>query len=122
MSAGLTSNVKNEDSIKIVINNSDENASEILTKDYYTVNVDPNSSNSFKVTVNIIKAIEDGKISAGQSLYTYYDAILNENALIYDRGKQENTAYLEYSNNPNDTKDKGKLQKKQFMTGHSRWV
>lgn len=112
MSAGLTSNVKNEDSIKIVINNSDENASEILTKDYYTVNVDPNSSNSFKVTVNIIKAIEDGKISAGQSLYTYYDAILNENALIYDRGKQENTAYLEYSNNPNDTKDKGKTPEK----------
>ena len=38
---------------------------------------------------------------AGDSLYTYYSGVLNENAKIYDNGKEENTAYLTYSNEPN---------------------
>ena len=112
MSAGLTSNVKDSSSIKIVINNADENADAVLSSDYYTVTVDSANSNSFKVTVNIIKAIADKKISAGQSLYTYYNAILNKDALVYDEGKQQNTAHLEYSNNPNNTDDKGKTPDK----------
>lgn len=114
MSAGLTSNVTSDSSsIKIVINDANENAAtdvdKVLTSDYYTVRA---NGNSFTVTVDIIKAIKDRKISAGQSLYTYYDAILNKDALIYDVGKQQNTAHLEYSNNPNDTKDKGKTPDK----------
>lgn len=104
MSNGLTSNVKDNDSVRILINDSTE-----LESNYYNVSA---NGNLFTVTVDIIKAIKDGKISAGQSLYTYYDAILNKDAIIYNEGKQQNTAHLEYSNNPNNTADKGKTPDK----------
>ncbi len=43
--------------------------------------------------------------AAGGYIYTYYDAVLNEKALISDSANNSqynaNTAYLEYSNNPN---------------------
>lgn len=64
--------------------------------------VDPKNANKFTVTVDVLKAIEDGKMAAGDTLYTYYTGILNKNAAVYDVGKQDNKAYLEYSNNPHD--------------------
>ena len=57
---------------------------------------------SFRIDVDIMSAMKDKVIRVGDSLYTYYSGVLNENALIYDEGKQENEAYLEYSNNPYD--------------------
>lgn len=102
MSAGLTSNVKDASGITIKINEGEE-----LESSYYTVTVDPVDANKFSVKVDILKAITDGKIEAGNSLYTYYTGVLNEDAKVYDEGKQQNTAYLQYSNNPHDNNTKG---------------
>jgi len=99
MSAGLTSNVKNENDVTIKVNDTTE-----LDKNYYTVTVDETNANKFTVTVDVLKAIQDNKMLAGNELYTYYTGILNENAKVYNDGKQDNKAYLEYSNNPHDNK------------------
>ena len=99
MSAGLTSNVRSKDDVTIKVN--DET---VLDKNYYTVTVDPENANKFTVTVDVLNAIKDGKMVEGNTLYTYYTGILNENAKVYNDGKQDNKqdnkAYLEYSNNP----------------------
>ena len=50
-------------------------------------------------------------MTKNDSLYTYYSGILNEKAKVYDEGKQDNVAYLEYSNNPG-TDHKGKTPEK----------
>ena len=109
MSAGLTSNVHSNDDVTIKVN--DEDAKE-LDKIYYTVTVDPENANKFTVTVDVLKAIEDSKMAAGDTLYTYYTGILNENAAVYNVGKQDNKAYLEYSNNPHDNTTKNETPKK----------
>ena len=99
MSAGLTSNVTSNADVTIKVN--DET---VLDKNYYTVTVDPENANKFTVKVDVLNAIKDGKMAEKDTLYTYYTGILNENAKVYNDGKQENKAYLEYSNNPhNDT-------------------
>ena len=98
MSAGLTSNVRSKDDVTIKVN--DET---VLDKNYYTVTVDPENANKFTVTVDVLNAIKDGKMVEGNTLYTYYTGILNENAKVYNDGKQDNKAYLEYSNNPHGT-------------------
>lgn len=99
MSAGLTSNVKTKNDVTIKVNDSDEN---VLDQTYYDVTVDTENANKFTVTIDVLKAIQDGKMAAGNKLYTYYTGILNENAKVYDAGKQDNKAYLVYSNNPHD--------------------
>lgn len=103
MSAGLTSNVTATSGITIKINDGEE-----LDSSYYTVTVDPEDANKFSVKVNILKAIKDGKIEAGNSLYTYYTGVLNKDAQVYDEGKQQNKAFLLYSNNPHDNTTSGK--------------
>lgn len=103
MSAGLTSNVHSNNDVTIKVNDEDANK---LDEIYYTVTVDPENANKFTVKVDVLKAIEDGKMAAGNKLYTYYTGILNENAAVYDVGKQDNKAYLEYSNNPHDNTTK----------------
>lgn len=119
MSAGLTSNVHSNDDVTIKVN--DEDAKK-LDKIYYTVTFDPKNANKFTVTVDVLKAIEDGKMAAGDTLYTYYTGILNENAKVYNDGKQDNKAYLEYSNNPHDNTTTNKTpEKRSFMTGPLRW-
>lgn len=100
MSTGLTSNVTKDSGITIKIN--DET---VLDNSYYTVTVE--KANTFYVTVDILKAIKEGKIEEGDNLYTYYTGVLNEDANVYDKGKQQNTAYLQYSNNPHDNNTKG---------------
>lgn len=94
MSAGLTSNVKTNKDVNIKINDS-----KTLDKNYYSIEA---NGNSFTATVDIIQAIKDGVLKKGDQLYTYYTGVLNKDALIYDDGKQDNTAYLEYSNSPYD--------------------
>ena len=102
MSDGLTSNVTAASGIKIKINDGEK-----LDSSYYTVTVDSANANKFSVKVDILKAIADGKIVEGNELYTYYTGVLNKDAEVYDKGKQQNTAYLQYSNNPHDNKTKG---------------
>lgn len=95
MSSELTSNVKTIDDITIKVNDSTE-----LPKSYYTVSV---SRNTFTVSVKILDAVADSKISANDELFTYYSGVLNETAKMSTEGPQQNEAYLKYSNNPNDT-------------------
>ena len=109
MSAGLTSNV--------VTGNTNGNV-RIMVKDmtsldstYFTVAVDGSNSNKFTVKVDILDAVAAGVINKGDELYTYYTGVLNKDAKIYDEGKQENEAYLVYSNNPNDNNSKGQTPK-----------
>lgn len=102
MSIGLTSKVTATSGITIKIDDGEE-----LGRDYYTVTVDSTNANNFSVKVDILKAIKEGKIEEGNSLYTYYTGVLNEDANVYDKGNQQNTAYLQYSNNPHDNTTKG---------------
>lgn len=104
MSAGLTSNVKASADITIKVNDAT-----VLPAEYYTVTA---NGNSFSVQVDILKAIQDGKLAHDNELYTYYTGVLNADAKVYDEGKQDNVAYLEYSNNPNVDTDKGKTPEK----------
>lgn len=104
MSAGLTSNVKTSADITIKVNDAT-----VLPAEYYTVTA---NGNSFSVQVDILKAIQDGKLAHDNELYTYYTGVLNADAKVYDEGKQDNVAYLEYSNNPNVDTDKGKTPEK----------
>ena len=76
------------------------NDSTVLDAAYYSVTVDPTNSNKFTVSVKIIDAVKAGVLHANDKLYTYYTGVLNESAKIYDKGCQDNEAYLEYSNNP----------------------
>lgn len=114
MSSGLTSNVKASadntganTGVTIKVNDATE-----LDAKYYTVVVDTTNSNKFTIKVNILEAIKDNVIVSGNSLYSYYTGVLNKDALTYDAGKQDNTAYLVYSNNPNDTDGKGETPHK----------
>lgn len=81
MSIGLTSNVTATSGITIKIDDREE-----LGRDYYTVTVDSTNANNFSVKVDILKAIKEGKIEEGNSLYTYYTGVLNEDANVYDKG------------------------------------
>ncbi|MGM9605678.1 MAG: SpaH/EbpB family LPXTG-anchored major pilin [Faecousia sp.] len=106
MSDGLTSNVQANNTngdVSIKVNDTTD-----LAANYFTVAVDGSNSNKFTVTVDILGAVEAGVIKADDELVTYYSGVLNEEAKIYDVGKQDNVAYLDYSNNPNDTTSKGK--------------
>lgn len=107
MSAGLTSNVKTENDVTIKVNDATE-----LDKNYYTVTVDAENANKFTVKVDVLKAIQDNKMYTENELYTYYTGILNENAKVYNDGKQDNKAYLEYSNNPHNNTTTNKTPEK----------
>ena len=95
MSAGLTSNVKVSSDVTIKVNDQGTPLSEA----YYTVTA---NGNTFTIDVDILKAVQDGVFTNNDKLYAYYTGVLNENAKVYDDGKQDNAAHLEYSNNPND--------------------
>ena len=95
MDAGLTYN-------KDAMVYTDANKSDTLAG-YITVDEDPEDGDTFCVTVDILQAIKDEVISAGDELYTYYSATLNKDALIYDVGHNDNVAYLQYSNDVYDT-------------------
>lgn len=100
MGKGLTSNVVTDNTnnnVTVKVNN--ETA---LDSKYITVEAD---GNTFSVKIDVKTAITAGDLKETDKLYTYYSGILNDEALIYDEGKQENTAYLEYSNNPHDDTD-----------------
>lgn len=95
MSDGLTLN----NDVTIMVNG------KVLPQDYCAVTV---TGNSFRVEINILGAIAAGYMTAGDQIITSYSGVLNENAKVYDEGNQDNTAHLEYSNNPNNTEDRGR--------------
>lgn len=101
MTDGLTSNVitnNTNSDVKVKVNDTTD-----LDAKYITVTA---TGNEFTVAIDVKSAVSENAMKAGDKLYTYYTGVLNSNALIYDEGKQENTAYLEYSNNPYDTSGK----------------
>ena len=102
MSAGLTSNVQSAADVTIKVN---DNADKMLDAKYYTVTA---NDNTFTIDVDILKAVADGVLKENDKLYAYYTGVLNKDAKVYDEDKQVNTAHLEYSNNPNNSADKGK--------------
>lgn len=105
MTVGFTSKVTTDKtSVSIVIDN---DPTDTLAGDYYTIVLNPHGdtgeTSHFDLTIDISKAIADGKIQAGDKLYINYAAVLNEKADFYQIGEKTNTntAQLEYSNNPN---------------------
>lgn len=106
MTAGLGFN---QGSVSVKINNVDDN---VLDSKYYNVTATAGGQ-SLEVDFDINQALTDGAISKGDTLYTYYSATLNTSALVSDgavdtTNHNDNTAYLEYSNNPYDTNSKGR--------------
>lgn len=63
-------------------------------KNYYTIEI---AGNSFTVTVDVLKLVQDGKAAVGQAVEIKYSAEITEDALIM---VAENKAWLEYSNGP----------------------
>ena len=94
LSSGLT---LNESSIKVY---TDASLTTELDSTLYTVETSGiTSGESFKVIITI-KDSTGVKVNA-PTLYTGYTATLNKDAKIYNTGKEDNIAYLEYDNNPN---------------------
>ena len=102
MSTGLTSNVRETADVTVKINDGDA-----LDQTYYNVTVDGDNANKFSVKVNVLGAVEAGVLKKGDKLYFYYSAMLNEKAMSSENGREDNTAFLEYSNNPADADSKG---------------
>ncbi len=74
-----------------------------LDPKYYTVTVI--NDHAFDVQVDILAAVADGVLHAGDKLHTYFSATLNENALVAGQSN-DNAVDLEYSNNPYDSDSK----------------
>lgn len=105
MTEGLTSNVKTVEDFSIEIRNDPNNKldSKYFSVDTSKITVDGKQVDHFELSIDIKQAIADGVIEAGNDLCVNYTAVLNEKADFYiiGEGKNTNTAYLEYSNNPN---------------------
>lgn len=100
MSEGLTPAFTNETySDKVLVNGTS------IDKKYYTMEL---NGNSFKLTIDVFNLVKDGIVETDDTIVCYYDAILNEKAKLHADGPNPNTAYLEYSNNPNSEFDTGK--------------
>lgn len=100
MSEGLTPAFTNETySDKVLVNGTS------IDKKYYTMEL---NGNSFKLTIDVFNLVKDGIVETDDTIVCYYDAILNEQAKLHADGPNPNTAYLEYSNNPNSEFDTGK--------------
>lgn len=82
-----------------------------LDTKYYTVlETKKHNDCTFEVSVDVSAAVEAGAIKENSTLYTYYTAELNSNALVAtgasdSTNHNDNIAYLEYSNNPYATQD-----------------
>lgn len=61
-------------------------------------------THSFDISIKFLEnSIKNSKLNLGDEIYVYYTAKLNENAEIVGK-HNDNTVYLEYSNNPYDEK------------------
>lgn len=98
MSTGLTFN----NDIVVYIGDKDDQGV-VLDEKYYTVTKE--SDQKFNVNINIIQANNDKLVKKGDKLYIYYSAKLNSNAVVAN-SSNDNTAKLEYSNNPYEESSK----------------
>lgn len=95
LSAGLT---LNSDSFKVYVDNAE------ITTGYQVVTENLTDGCSFEVKFENLKTI--ASVKAGSTVMVTYTAKLNENAVIGSTGN-DNTMHLEFSNNPNESTDKG---------------
>lgn len=106
MTSGLTFN---PDSVVVRIG---ENGTQLTKGTNYTVGTVGDGAadgDTFTVTFNDIKTIiSSNNLTTSDHFYVTYDATLNKDAILYDAGHNDNTAYLEYSNNPYDNTGHGK--------------
>lgn len=79
----------------------DDKKTQPVDAQYYTVAGSPSANDTFTVSVDMVKLAKAYNLSAGAKLYTYYTAVLNQNAKIHS-ANNPNTAYLQYSSNPYD--------------------
>ncbi|MGL5086532.1 MAG: isopeptide-forming domain-containing fimbrial protein, partial [Clostridium sp.] len=109
---GLTFN----DDIRVYVVDKDDSTKKVeLDTNYYTVekNVTHKHNNKditdgktgFDLSVKVKEGIADSKFKLGDILYVYYSATLNKDALVADKSN-DNSVYLEYSNNPYDENSK----------------
>lgn len=107
MSDGLTLDTS---SIKVVYVDSTDTVTDLTGNSSYTLTTaDDASTNDFTEDFYIsfadLKTALGAKANGGY-IYTYYSATLNENALVSNSANttqaNKNTAYLTYSNNPNN--------------------
>jgi fimbrial isopeptide formation D2 family protein/LPXTG-motif cell wall-anchored protein len=100
MTSGLTFD---PGSLAIKIN--DDKTRVLTLNTDYTITSD---AHSFTVSFSNVKAlISDQSLTTADSFYVYYSATLNQDAILYTAGHNDNTAYLEYSNNPYATGEGG---------------
>lgn len=74
-----------------------ESGGKKLQSEYYDVTSINNQK--FNVSIKVMQGISDHKLNKGDTLYVYYTAKLNENAVIAGT-HNDNKVELEYSNNP----------------------
>lgn len=104
MTAGLTFD---DTSVKVY---KDEAKTSQLADSYVTVT--KTDAQNFTVKIDVLGAVNASALSATDTLYTYYSATLNTSALVAgsapdSSNHNDNTVYLEYSNNPYDTTSTG---------------
>lgn len=101
---------------------SDANKEHPISTDYYSVKTlidneneltahEDGSKCTFIIDIDILKLIDkDTYVKSGTgNIYTFYSATLNDKAMVYgDAEKNNNTARLEFSNNPMDETSKDK--------------
>ncbi len=73
-----------------------------LPSSYYTVNALSYPENGFTLDINILEALNDGLIAAGDSMIASFTATLTEDAVINPDGTNDNTVVLEHSNDPQE--------------------
>lgn len=103
MSEGLTPAFTAANYTGNILVNDDESC--VVDGKYYTMAL---TGNSFTLTIDVFNLVKDGIVETDDTIVCYYDAILNEKAKLHADGPNPNTAYLEYSNNPNSDLDTGK--------------
>ncbi|MEA4932772.1 MAG: SpaH/EbpB family LPXTG-anchored major pilin, partial [Lawsonibacter sp.] len=104
LTSGLTFN---SDSGVVKINDGTGTGT-VVSPAAYTVNTTPGNSEIFTVSFNDVKAlITANGLDTEDDFYVYYGATLNQGAILYTAGHNDNTAYLEYSNNPYATGEDG---------------
>ncbi|MGL5085012.1 MAG: isopeptide-forming domain-containing fimbrial protein, partial [Clostridium sp.] len=101
------------DSIRVYVGEEKIDANKLVLGTDYTIDRDVTHSHvkdsgtdsekaekkRFDVNVDVQKILGSGKYKVGQKIYVYYNAKLNENAVIAN-AHNDNAVYLEYSNNP----------------------
>ena len=74
-----------------------------LTKDSYSFSYDEGTTKTFSIVIEDLKKLSGvGEITKDTKIVVEYEAELGAEGIIYGEAGNKNTAYLEYSNDPNN--------------------